>query len=304
MLTSAILWATREDHLDDIKIPYLWSDELLLRHLIAALDEWCKDTGCLRDFTTEAICKIPILCNQWIYATDSRITKIIEGYLTTAARRVVVKTYDELNEIEPTWRTDTGAPYFLIPDYNQNYLRAVPYFPNTQGYWTGAFSFTTGTNTVGQTGALFSNLLVAGDKVVVSGTTLNGTTAVPKTFTVLTVLSDSFTTVEAISTETASAGIIQKVNDSLWLTVSRRPLVPLTLAAWNTQSPEIDADDHVNLIDGILKKAYLKQDSQCFDKEKAEYHRGLFEQSKAKALAEADWSRTGTLQARPHRGAL
>lgn len=304
MVTKDIIWAAREDYLDDIKLKYLWSDELLLRHLNAAQDEWCKDTGCLRDFTTEAICKIPILCNKLIYATDSRITKILDGYLTICARNVTVKTYDELNEIQSTWRTDTGAPYYLIPDYNQNYLRVVPYFPNTQGYWTGAFTFTTGTNTILKTGALFSSLLAIGDQFVVSGTTLNGTTAVPKTFTVLTVLADSLTTSEAIATEPVVAGIIQKVNDTLWLTVSRKPLVSLTLAAWETQSPEIGSDYHADLIYGILKKAYLKQDSQCLDKEKASFHNGLFEHSKAKAQAETDWSRTGTLQGRPHFGAL
>ena len=76
MLVKDILWSARDDYLDDTVQPYGCKDELLLRHLNTALNEWCRETGCLRDWTTPAICKTLILTNQHTYPMDPRITEI------------------------------------------------------------------------------------------------------------------------------------------------------------------------------------------------------------------------------------
>jgi len=314
MYTTDILTAARTDYLDDLVIPYKWSDVELLRHLNKALNEWCRETGCIRDTTTEAICKILLLANQSTYALDPRITEIhtpcnIINYDSSTAtwspRQVQVVSDAYLDDMVTGWRTANGDTQYLLPDYNTDHFRIVRYGSTDDGYWTGAFTFTGTTKTIFQTGATFSSLLEADDQVVMSGSVSNGTTAVPKTFTVATVSTTSFTVDETITLETlATGGILKKVIDTLWLTVSRLPLADLTIAGIATESPEIKADHHTYLIDGILRDAYLKQDSQCYNKQLAMEHRQLFEVSKRKGRAYRDWLRNSNETVRPRLGAM
>lgn len=316
MLVKDILWMARYDYLDDCgdvqtadewfnnphPIP-LWSDEALLRHLNTALNEWCKETGCLRDHLTEAICKVPILANKHTYAMDSRVTEIHKGYLANGSL-VLPKSDEWLDNNIGLWQVTTGAVLWLLPDYDMGYLRLIYYPSTSMGYWTGAATFTALTGTIALTGGLFSSYLAAGDQVVVSGTTLNGTTAVPKTFTVVTVATDSFTVSETVADEAPASAVIQKVTDTMWMTVSRLPLNPLTIGAIATQSPEIRSEDHVYLVHGILREAYSKQDSQTLDVEKANKHAGLFENLKRRGRAQRDWLRMSEQTMKPHPGAL
>jgi len=315
MFTTDILLAARTDYLDDIVIPYKWSDVELLRHLNKALNEWCRETGCIRDTTTSAICKTLLLANQHTYALDPRITEIhtpcniinydsvLEQYTT---KKVEVISDSYVDDMMTGWRTAYGGTGYLIPDYDYGHFRIVRYGSPDDGYWTGAFTFTGGTTkSIFQTGATFSDLLEVGDQVWMTGTVSNGTTAVPKTFTVVTVSTTSFTVSETITDETvASGGIMQKVIDTLWLTVSRLPLADLTIAGIATESPEIASQYHIYLIDGILRDAYMKQDSQCYNKQLAMEHRGLFETSKRKGKATRDWLRNSNETARPRLGTL
>jgi hypothetical protein len=317
MLVKDILWSARFDYLDDagdIKSASewfstshngcLWPDDALLRHLNTSLNEWCKETGCLRDHITEAICKIPILCNQHTYKMDSRITEVHKGYLDKEGPQVYPKSDEWLDNNIPMWKRLTGSVLFLLPDYDMGYLRMIYYPGSTLGYWSGAVGFTALTKTIAKTGGLFSTLLIAGDQVVVSGTTSNGTTASPRTFTVATVSSDSFTVIETVTGESAPAAIIQKVIDTLWMTVSRLPLNQLTIGGVETETPEIRSDYHSYLVHGICREAYSKQDSQTLDVNKSKDHEGKFEKYKMKARAERDWLRASEQTMKPHPGAL
>jgi hypothetical protein len=68
------------------------------------------------------------------------------------------------------------------------------------------------------------------------------------------------------------------VNDTMRLMVYRLPLTALSLSD-TTQSPEFESKYHKYLKHGILARAYLKQDNEAYDIQKAEYHRNLFEGS-------------------------
>ena len=316
MLVTDILWSARNDYLDDVVLPYRWSDDELLRHLNKALNEWCRETGCIRDTTTESICKIPLLAYQHTYPIDSRITEIhtpcniinINTIAdTTNHKRVEVKTDAWADDHLSSWRIGTGDTSYLIPDYGTNNLRIVYYGAKTDGYWAASVDVPitfTAPSTITNVGGIFSSLLIAGDQVVISATTLNGTTLVPKTFTVATIASDSFTVSEAIANEASTTGIIQKVMNTLWLTVSRLPLLQLTTGGILTETPEISAAYHPYLVDGILREAYQKQDSQCFDKQKATEYRQLFELDKRRAKAARDWLRDSSETAIPRLGSL
>ncbi len=310
MYVSEILWATRNDYLHDLKSPPLWSDEELLRHLNRIYPELCRETGIIRDTTTTAITQVPILSGQHTYAMDSRITEIhspVSGITYDPTNDIYSETIIDVKDDfwadnnTPYWRTEKGDIVCLLPDYGQGYFRVIRYpDPETTGYFSGAFTFVSGTKTIGQTGALFSNYLVDGNQIVVSGTTLNGTTAVPKTFTIAIPGVDSTTVDETVATETVAAGIIQKVIMTLNMTVTRLGIATLTAAL----TPEIRSEFHSYLIDGILREAYLKQDSQCLDVERAERHRKIFEENKHKIRVARDWLRNSGQRIKPHFGAL
>ncbi len=316
MLVKDILWSARFDYLDDAGDVLsanewfagtthkpLWPDEALLRHLNTSLNEWCRETGCLRDHLTEAICKIPLLANQHTYRMDPRIVEVHKGYRTNYM--VVPKTDDWLDNNVGAWRTTTGEVFWLVPDYDMGYLRTVYYPSTSMGYWAGSVTFTAGTKTIAMAGGNFSTYLADGNQVVISGTVDNGTTAIPRTFTVATASVDSFTVDETVVDEVAASTIIQKVIDTMWLTVSRLPLNELTIGTIQTASPEIRADYHPYLIHGICREAYSKQDSQTLDVTKATDHEKKFANYKRQARAERDWLRSpkdATMT--PHPGTL
>jgi hypothetical protein len=72
--------------------------------------------------------------------------------------------------------------------------------------------------------------------------------------------------------------------DVLWLTVARLPLVDPTWALDANNSPEIPSRYHDQLYDGILARAYTKDDSDTLDLRKAVLHearwRGVVESVK------------------------
>lgn len=303
MFTKDIITAAREDYLNDVAIPQGWSNETLLRHLITALNEWCRETGCLREDAVAATCQIPLLSNKLTYAMDQRIIEIHNGWLSSGWPHIDVKDEIWLDRNAYSWRTQGGDPRFVLPDYASGYLKVVRFPQSTLGYWTGAFTFTAPA-TIAQALTDFSTLLAIGDQVVVSGTSLNGTTAVPVTFTIVTVGTSSFTVTPAIVNESASAGIIQKVVDTLNLSISRLPLTQLTLALWESQSPEIRSDYHPYLIYGMCREAYSKGDSQTLDVQAAEKFGKLFERYKTKAYNEIQRLRQGPTVLVPNRGRL
>jgi hypothetical protein len=59
---------------------------------------------------------------------------------------------------------------------------------------------------------------------------------------------------------------------TLNLMVARLPISPMLLADKLTQSPEIDTQYHLGLVDWMLHRAYSKQDAETLDKGKAKEH--------------------------------
>jgi len=302
MNTKEILTSTRVDKLDDVK-GYgkgyeLWKDDELLRHLNSVLNEWCRQTLCLRDSSTEAICKILLLANQYIFPMDSRIVALHKGRLLSGWPNIEIKDELWLDDNIFSWETRVGEPRYLVPDYEAAKLRIVPYF-NAEGYYTGEMIFTAGDKTIQMVGGNFEIYLSAGSQVVISGSVSNNGTK-----TIVTATANYFTISETVIGETVPATVVQKVRDSLWLSTSRLPLVQLTLAAWESLSPEINFDYHPKLIDGILREAYLKQDTECYDPKAADRHRILFETSKVLAKKEKYRLRHSSRVLRPHPGAM
>jgi len=298
--TKELLAAARQDKLDDLegygKGSELWKDTELLRALNNAQNEWARRTLCLRDSSTEAICKILLLANQYLYDMDSRIIAVHGGTLETGWPNVEPKDEIWMENNFFSWKTRMGDPRYLIADCEIGKLRVVPYF-NTEGYYAGTMTFTDTTKKIELVGALFSTYLSVGDSVVISGTVSNNGTK-----TVVTATTDYFTVSQAVVLETVAA-VVKKVRDNLWLSVSRLPLNQLTGVSVS-ETPEINFDYHSKLIHGILREAYDKRDSQTYDPQAAARHRALFEAEIARAKKEKYRLRHSTGVLRPHPGTI
>jgi hypothetical protein len=213
--------------LDDETEPYLWSDIELLAYLQKAYDEWCRKLEVLRDAETVSICSITLLASTSIYSMSEKIVRIFSARLATSTT-VPLDVKDELwlDEYVWAWRTRTGTPLYVAPDYETKKIRVVPYFP------------------VGSSG------------------------------------------------------------DTLWLSVARLGLSNFTIAGLETESPETNSDQHILLVDGILRDAYLKRDTECYYPKSADRHRLLFEQSKSDAMSGKIRLRHSTRVLRPNAGMI
>jgi hypothetical protein len=67
-------------------------------------------------------------------------------------------------------------------------------------------------------------------------------------------------------------------NSTLNLMISRLPETPMALATKLIDSPEIDVQYHLGLVDWMLHRAYSKQDSETLDAGKAKEHLKRFTQ--------------------------
>lgn len=203
MTGTEIIARVRLSFLADNKNPKLWSDAELIWALDTVYHEWCRDTLCIRDATTTAICNIALVANTYLYARDERILSIENGRLSSGGI-VLPRTRAQMDYMNTTWRDDDGgSPYYLINDYTSGYFRISPYYPST---WTGS--------------------------------------------------------------------------DTIYLDVIRLPITRLTAPS---QTPEIRYDHHVFLIDGVLREAYLKPDTDTFDPQLSVRYGTRFEENKDKA---------------------
>lgn len=209
-MTGAELIAyMRESMLDDVEIPYLWSDQELLRFLVNAEKEACRRSYLIIDATTVAdnssptplpVCVIRLTAGVATYAISPKILQI---------KRCQLASYPyEIKE----------SPIHL------------PYLDDEIPDWMGS-SGTVGTE---------------------------GTGGYPVRF----------------FTETGSITFVKAppVADTAYLVVARLPLTSFTLET----SPEIDEKYHINICDWAAHLAFMKPDSDTFNKDLAVYYEARF----------------------------
>lgn len=273
---------TRESVLDDTDSQkYLWSNTELIYLFNRCYNELVKAGLPIIDQSTAAIREIKLLSNLGVYALDSRVIQVTQARLETdtTAPPLTRTTETRLNQTVSDWRNETGTPREYCPGAYSGYLSIYPKFDDTYEYLGSSnISFVALTKTISQTGGDFSELVV-GDVVSVSG---SGVTANNTTFTVVTVGTTSFTVSETVTDATNTSATIRKVRDTLLMTVSRLPTARFTVADITAATAITEIrDDHIDgLVDGIAKRAFLKPDSYTYYPQKAEYHRGLFEEFK------------------------
>ena len=275
-----IINQTREEVLDDTDPQkYLWSDTELIHLFNRCYNELIKQAMLITDQSTTSITQIKVLSNLGIYPIDSRIIQINTVRLEKNPNFSPLNktTEQRLDNTVTNWRNETGTPREFAPGAASGYLSIYPKYDNV-GEILGAsdITFVSATKTISQATGDFTQFTV-GDSVNISGTILNNGYV-----TVATVSTHSMTVVEALVDESNVSAIIRKVRDTLLMTVNRLPTVRWTTADITNATPitEIREDHCDGFMDGIAKRAFLKPDTYTYYPQKAEYHRGLWEEWK------------------------
>ena len=278
MNVSTLIDRMRSEVLDDELEPYLWSDTNLINYLNDTIDEVSEENLVIADQSTAAVAEVRLLSNQILHPIDDRVLHVRYGRLETNLTSVIKTTEDWLEANIADWRSTEGNnPTYFAPSASDGYLNIYPKYDDTYEYiGSSDISFVSGTKTISQATGDFSGL-ATGDQVYVSGTTNND-----GFLTVVTEGTTSFTVSETVTTEASTSATIRKVMDTLMMTVNRVQLTPFTVADISaaTDITELKAVHHSKLLNGMAKRAFLKPDSETYDKGKAEYHRGLFEVDK------------------------
>lgn len=288
--TDGIIDLTRKAVLDDTVAPeYKWLDGELIHYLNIIYEELYSETFLVEDRTTAALTQLKILSNLGDYDLDDRVLNIKDGAklsVNISQNYGVLKRTSEayLDQLRPTWReiTDT-IPTRYIPDCGRSSLSIYPKF-NDDGEIIGAsnITFTVATKKISKIGEDFTGHYAVGDEINV-----DGTTSKDGYYTIAAVTATEITVNEAFSgvDESLTSATLRKVCDTLLMVVNRLPLIPFTVAditASPAVAPEIKTKYHRELIYGIGREAFLKEDTQTLDLAASDRNGKRFEIFKAK----------------------
>lgn len=277
MNVKTLIERMRSEVLDDTIEPYLWSDTNVINYLNDTIDELSEENLMIVDQSTTAVAEVRLLSNQTLHPIDDRVIQVRYGRLETNDTSVIKTTEDWLEGNIADWRnTEGSSPIYFAPSASHGYLSIYPKYDATYEYvGDGDIDFTAD-HTITQATGDFSSLEI-GDEINIDGSDDND-----GYFTVATVGTISFTVSETVTDESGTSATIRKVMDTLLMTVNRMSLTPFTVTdiASATDITDIKSLHHSKLLNGMAKRAFLKPDSETYDKGKAEYHRGLFEVDK------------------------
>jgi hypothetical protein len=282
MNIGEIIDLTRKTVLDDIKETFLWGNDELIHYLNIIYEELYRETLLVEDRATVALTQLKLLSNLGIYDLDDLVLNVKEGAkLTVNTNRNygVLKRASEayLDQLSSSWREVTDTPQRYIPDCGRSSLEIYPKFDAT-GEVVGAsnITFTLSTKKISKPGEDFTTHYAVGDEINISGTTLNN-----RYVTAAVVATTEITTNEPLVDESLTSATLRKVCDTLLMTVNRLPLVPFTVASMAV-IPEIKTMYHRELIYGIGREAFLKEDTQTFNPVASDSNGKRFEIFKAK----------------------
>jgi len=288
MNISEIIDLTRKTVLDDDVGPeYLWSSTELIHYLNIITEELYSETLLVEDRSTVSLVQLKLLSNMGQYDLDDLVLNVKEGAklsVNTNRNYGVLKRTSEvyMDQLRATWReiTDT-VPTRYIPECGRSSLAIYPKFDAT-GEVVGVsnITFAAATKKISKVGEDFTAHYIVGDEINISGTTLNN-----RYVTAAVVAATEITTNEALVDESLTSATLRKVCDTLLMVVNRLPLAPFTVAditASPAVTPEIKAKYHRELIYGIGREAFLKEDSQTLNPEASISNGKRFEVLKAK----------------------
>jgi hypothetical protein len=298
-MTGTEILAFSRGLLDDEKTPYLWSQSFLLTCLNQSIDDFCRKVKCLIDSTTASVCQFYALSDVSLYSVSAKIVDIKSMILASGSSPLVRTSEGQLNLSVSDWRNSTSSygPTYYIPEAERGKVRIWRPFDDTAVVEGDSnITFTASSKTISKaTGGL--SVYEAADMINIDGTTSNDGEV-----TAVTVSDTAIVVSETLTNETLTSATLRLVRDTVNMTVARLPLTHITEATLSTATIEIDELYHLDLVEGVLGYAYLKQDSETYDPKKAMTHMTLFNGHIAQARRDYFQKTSAPDTIGPHRG--
>ena len=146
MLLTDLIKTLRNQYLDDVAEPYLWSDDNLVSYIIDAEKEACERANLIIDDTTPAICLFPVQVGVIGYSLNSNVLlvkRVSYGTSLDSTYPLEQATRSRLDALYANWNSENGAPSFYVCE-NNNEIMIVPPTAGTTG--TSGVASTSGTS--------------------------------------------------------------------------------------------------------------------------------------------------------------
>ena len=289
---------------DEVVATYKWTTAELVDYYNYTLDEIARETDYFSDPTTVACINLSLTAGTGDYAFDTRVLEI-KAIAVAGELNNLYQTTTRLRSLEyPSWRYGNSVSGIDITFTAATIASVVTDFIEA-GFTAGEFyqvlgSSVAGNNKVVKIETVEQHLLTlsSGYSLTISSTAVRIVIKQMTTGTPLRYMTDYLPGYITLDPAPNFSG-------SLLMDVIRLQAVLLTAAEIVTPSSytiPVNYQYHLQLVDGILSKAYLKSGPSTFNIEKSEVHRKLF--MALKDRIKKDMGKIGATQStlRPHEG--
>jgi hypothetical protein len=121
MLLTDQIKVLRNQYLDDVVEPYLWSDPQCVSYIIQAEHEACERANLIVDESTPAVCQIPVQVGVIGYSLDPKVLLVKRVSYGTSAQHaypLTQTTRSRLDETHPGWGGRAGQVSAYICEDN------------------------------------------------------------------------------------------------------------------------------------------------------------------------------------------
>ena len=276
LLNDLLTEASRR--LDDVNPPYRWDDSTLVLYINEAEREACRRADLIVDKTTDLYCRIPLIAGHSRYTTNAKVLRVLACNYGARKRGTLVWT-------AATNTLSDAESEFITSGFDEEDTIYVSGFLN--GANNGLFTIS----------SVAAGSIVVDDKtdedgaavVLVNETATDAIVEVQKKELVKMTTFALDDTHPGWNTQVGEPAVyFQEENNelgvapapedanTLYLTVVRLPASDMTLALKDTVSPEIPAQYHLDLLDWVCYRAFLKDDADSQDIQKAKFYEESF----------------------------
>jgi len=260
--------------LDDLRDPYLWSDDELTDYANDSIEELCERVFVIEDSTTS------ITTTQSLVYGNAAATITGTGFIAGG--------WEGVDTVTVSGTALNDGTYTIVSVTNTVITTATNMVSETiSSTLTAAQSITIIPIVIGTSTYDIDDRIVRIKRAKLNSDTTaltiireNCTDYMDWTYSDWENAANGDTSVmllDGFGTGKFRMYVPSSVTDTLYLSVYRRPLVRMSYEDGSTESPEIPAEMHRKLDNGVLSKAYRKQDSEMMDIEKANIHKALWE---------------------------
>lgn len=112
--------------MDDLELPYLWSDEEVFEYATDAQRWFCRKTEGIADSRTAELCQLSIVpATEW-YTMDERILKLRGAHRGDTGRPVGIVNPEKLDMFDIRFDGNSGVLKALVVGLTDGVIRAYP----------------------------------------------------------------------------------------------------------------------------------------------------------------------------------